>query len=120
MLDIILAGLAIGQLVLCCASCYPFDLQRKFRSLGLYIPVLSVIIAMFYEWLMGILGYNIRVDLFIVMPVAAFIIGMGSIRWITLILVYAKMVKSSGRMIQLSSTVVIGICCLAWFYRLWN
>jgi len=116
----VLGGLAM-------LSIFPFDLRKGRKSFSLYVPFIAVLIVILYE--IGIRmaipseAVPIRVDLMIIMPLMAFILFMGLLRWI-IVFWYRRSPNlerplPTGRKQQIFVCFVIGSAAVLWFCLNW-
>lgn len=113
-------------IILMFLSMVPVDLRKGYRSLSLYFPILAVFLAILYEMGARIAipteNVPIRIDMMIVMPLIAFILLMGTIRWI--IVFYLRIRKhhdqlATGRKQQTVAFLVVAAVAVSWFCLIW-
>lgn len=118
-----ISTVALGFLVL--ISCVPFDLRKRWRSISLYLPFLSLVVFLIYETNMRAElspeSVPIRIDLLILHPLLVFLMAVGILRWGLVLTRRAdpNAPQSSGRTLQIVGALLIGVVCFIWFCIRW-
>jgi hypothetical protein len=103
-------------------SIFPSNLSRKWKSISIYYPVVGVILFMAYERKVAMernpQSVPIRIDMFVLAPVMAFIILMGLSRWFLVGMAMSNPTaeRQPGRAgIQILLAILWAFACFLWF-----